>query len=125
MNAARWLSHWRVLVFALLLSVAAAIPNARSSPPFSVSLLANAAVTGPVVQWPGGVGAFTAVGTFSGATVTLQYLGPDNTTWVAAGTNTTLTASGNGVAYLPAGGIRAAVSGGSPSGLYANIGLVQ
>lgn len=82
-------------------------------------LLTNASVTGSAVDWTGGSGVFVAAGTFGGATVTLQYLGPDAATWIAMGTDTTLTAAGGGAFMFPPGRIRAAVSGGSPSGLYA------
>lgn len=81
-------------------------------------LLSNASATGSAVQWGGGVGVFTAAGTFSGATITLQYLGPDGLTWFAVGPDTTLTAAGGGAFLLPPGSIRAAVTG-SPSGMYA------
>ena len=82
-------------------------------------LLSNASATGAAVQWTGGLGVFTALVTFGGATVTLQYLGPDGVTWVAMGTDTTLTAAGGGVFVYPPGQVRAAISGGPPSGMYA------
>lgn len=88
-------------------------------------LLSNASATGEWVQWGGGTGVFTAVGTFGGATVTLQYKGPDGSTAVAMGTDTTLTANGGGGFIYPPGQIRAAVSGGSPSGLYAQAEQVK
>jgi hypothetical protein len=83
-------------------------------------LLTNAAATGNGTTWGGGRGVFTLAGTVGGATITLQYLGPDGSTWLAAGAATTLTAVGLGVFELPPGQIRAAVSGGAPAGLYAN-----
>ena len=82
-------------------------------------LLSNASATGSAASWPGGYGVFSAAGTFGGATVTLQFLGPDGSTWIAVGVDTTITSAGGGVFALPPGQIRAAVSGGSPSGLYA------
>lgn len=82
-------------------------------------LLSNASATGSAVMWGGGVGVFTCSGTFSGATVTLQYLSPDGSTYVAMGADTTLTANGGGGFAYPPGKIRAYVSGGPPSGLYA------
>lgn len=84
-----------------------------------VDLLSNASATGSAVVWPGGRGSFLAAGTFGGATVKLQVLGPDGTTWIDAGTYTTLTAAGVGNFDLPQGQIRASVSGGTPSALYA------
>jgi len=82
-------------------------------------LLNNAAATGAAVQWDGGIGAFSAAGTFSGATVKLQWLGPDGTTYLDVGTDTTLTAAGAGGFVLPPCKIRAFISGGPPSGMYA------
>lgn len=84
-----------------------------------VDLITNGTATGNSVIWPGGRGLFTVAGTFSGATVKLQFLGPDNSTWLDAGTNTTLTAAGGGIFDLPQGQIRANVSGGPPSGIFA------
>ena len=81
-------------------------------------LLENATATGAYAQWGGGEGVFMAAGTFSGATVALQYLGPDATTPFNVGTDTTLTAAGGGVFILPPGRIRALVTG-SPTGMYA------
>lgn len=88
-------------------------------------LLSNASATGSEYQWGGGAGVFACVGTFGGATVTLQYLAPDGSTWVAMGADTTLTAAGGGRFVFPPGRIRAAVSGGAPSGLYANAEQVK
>lgn len=84
-----------------------------------LDLLSNASSTGSAFVWRGGRGHFAASGTFGGATVKLQFLGPDGSTWIDAGTYTTLTAAGAGNFDLPEGQIRAAVSGGSPSGIYA------
>ncbi len=81
-------------------------------------LLDNASATGNAAQWGGGRGVFSAAGTFGGATVTLQYLGPDGSTWLTAATG--LTAAGLVAFELPPGQIKAAVGGGAPSGLYAD-----
>lgn len=83
-----------------------------------VDLLTNATATGADAIWPGGRGLFAADGTFSGATVTLQFLGPAGN-WLPAGSFTTLTAAGGGVFDLPQGRIRAAITGGPPSGMFA------
>ena len=91
---------------------------------YSVDLLSNASATGNAVQWSGGKGTISAVGTFSGATVALQYLGPDGTTWLNAGTDCTLTANGGGNFELPPGQIRASVSGGTPSALFSRAARV-
>lgn len=85
----------------------------------SVELLVNAAATSASLQWPGGQGVFSAVGTFGGATLSLQFMGPDGSTWIDAGVGTTLTAAGAGIFFLPPSPIRCTVTGGSPSGLYA------
>lgn len=82
-------------------------------------LLSNASATGPEAQWDGGVGVFSVAGTFSGATVTLQFLGPDAATWIDVGADTTFTAEGGAVFVLPPSRIRAEVAGGPPSGMYA------
>lgn len=82
-------------------------------------LLTNASQTGTRFQWAGGQGLFAAAGIFGGATVSLQFLGPDGQTLITAGTNTTLTSSGGGIFYLPPCQIQATVTGGTPSGLYA------
>jgi hypothetical protein len=88
-------------------------------------MLSNASATGASLQWEGGHGVFTAAGTFGGATVSLQYIAPDNSTWVAMGPDTTLTAAGGGGFFYPPGLIRALVSGGTPSGLYAQAEKVR
>lgn len=84
-----------------------------------VELLSNASATGSGKNWPGGEGAFLVAGTFGGATVTLQVLGPDGSTWLDVGADAALTAAGAVGFTLPPGTIRAAVASGSPSGLYA------
>ena len=89
------------------------------------ALLVNSSGTGNAVDWPGGAGVFSCVGTFGGATVALQFLGPDTSTWVAMGSDTTLTAAGAGGFVYPPGRIRAAVTGGTPSGLYAEANQVR
>lgn len=53
--------------------------------------------------WPGGDGVFDAVATWGGGSVSLEYLGADGSTWVAAGADTTLTADGAGVFTLGEG----------------------
>jgi len=86
-----------------------------------IDLLQNASATGTAKSWAGGRGAFAVAGTFGGATVTLQILGPDGTTWIGLGTDAALTAAGIVGFECPAGQLRAAVSGGSPSGLHAQV----
>lgn len=84
-----------------------------------VPLLTNASATGAAMDWPGGYLSFSCLGTFDGATVTLQNLGPDGTTWMDADSTTTLTDVGQANVLMPRGQIRALVAGGSPSALFA------
>lgn len=88
-------------------------------------LLSNEAATGSASQWGGGSGVFSVCGTFGGATVSLQFMGPDGATWIDAGGYTTLTANGGGGFVLPPSKIRAYVSGGTPSALYAQAEQVK
>lgn len=63
------------------------------------------------VDWQGGNGAFLLAGTVGGGTYTLQIQCPDGTTWLALGSNTTLTAAGTGGFSAPAGRMRLTVTG--------------
>lgn len=72
------------------------------------ALLDNASATGSPAVWGGGRGVFTAVATWGGGNVTLQYLGPNGSTWLTAAT--ALTADGLVAFELPPGQIRAAVT---------------
>ncbi len=90
-----------------------------------LTLLSNASATGTAKEWPGGEGVFTVpLGTISGATVKLQYQA-DDLTWTdvdrSGDTYVTFTAVGGagGLFTLPPCNIRAAISGGPPSGIYA------
>lgn len=89
-----------------------------------VKLLTNAAATGPIVQWDGGQGVFVACGTFGGATLTLNFRGPDGVTWIAAGAATTLTANGAGTFVLPACELQVVITAGPPSAMYASAARV-
>ena len=71
-------------------------------------LLSNASATGSPAQWRGGRGVLTAVATWGGGSITLQYMGPDGTTWLPVGS--ALTANGMASFELPPGLIRAAVA---------------
>ena len=85
-----------------------------------LALLENASASGSSVDWPGGTGVMYAEGTFSGATVKLQTQSP-NGTWMDVGSATTFTANGVGAFILPAGPIKAVISGGPPSAVYAYV----
>jgi hypothetical protein len=89
-----------------------------------IKLIDNAAVSGNAADWSGGRGTFSVpAGTFSGATVKLQWSPDDGTTWLdvdrSGDTYVTLTAAGGGLFDLPVCKIKAVVSGGPPSGIYA------
>jgi hypothetical protein len=75
-----------------------------------LQLLIRAKASGQQFEWPGGIGVFMCSGTWNGATVSLQFVGPDGVTLITAGTATTLTANGGGVFYLPADNIQATVT---------------
>jgi hypothetical protein len=89
-------------------------------------LLNNAAATGSAVRWTGGRGVFTVYSaTFSGATIKLQWSPDAGTTWLdvdrAGDTHVTLTAVGAGGFELPPCVLRANVSGGPPSAVFAKV----
>lgn len=71
-------------------------------------LLNNASATGAPAQWGGGKGLFTAVATWGGGNVQLQYMGPDGATWLNVGA--AVTANGIQNFELAPGLIRAAVT---------------
>ena len=71
----------------------------------------------------GGDYIFSVVGTFGGASVQLQALGPDGTTYINIGTP--VTASGtSGVRIGSYGVMRATVTGGTPSGISASLSRI-
>ena len=98
----------------------------------SAVLLTNASATGSWVAWPGGRGVFSVDGTFGGASVYLNYRSPDGTSGLRVQvlaqdgklTAVALTAEGGYLADLPPGQVRAEVSGGTPSALYARLDRV-
>ena len=67
-----------------------------------LTLALNASATQTGVVWAGGPGMFTCEATWGGGTVTLQVLSGNNT-WIAVGTDTTLTANGAAGFMLPRG----------------------
>lgn len=74
------------------------------------------------VIWPGGLGVFSATATWGGGNVSLQLLTPDNT-WVAVGTDTTLTANGAAGFILPFGQrIRVAIT--TATAVYAYVSMM-
>lgn len=84
-----------------------------------LTLLSNATATGSAATWRGGKGTFMAEGTFNGATIKLQQKSA-NGTWIDVGGAVSFNTNDQAEFDIPAGQIRAAVSGGSsPTGLYA------
>ena len=85
-----------------------------------ITLLSNASATGNAVNVPiAGQWMLILAGTVSGATISLQILASDGSSYVTVA-NSSLTATGTATVPLPAGSsVKAAVSGGTPSGLYA------
>lgn len=92
---------------------------------YGIALLANvsAAGAGAGVNWNGGRGAFTAVGTFGGTAATLEIQSVTGA-WVpvtsAAGTPVSLSAAGYVIFEAPPGTLRAVLTGGAPVNVYAN-----
>lgn len=82
----------------------------------SAVLLENASATGGAVYFPGGLATFTVIGSFGAGNVTLEMLGPDGSTWIAAVvpaiSSNGVTRSQNLINYPP-GQYRAVVSGGA------------
>jgi len=86
----------------------------------AVTLLSNASATGAAAEWPGGWGRVETRGTFGGATLTLQVQDADGSTYHTVAAETTFSAAGTSAFFCEAGAtIRMAVSGGTPSALYA------
>jgi len=97
--------------------------TARRCDSNSYTLAANLSASGASVMIPGGEYMFFCEGTPTGSTLSLQMQSP-NGTWadvaIYAGTvvkSTTLPFFQTGV-DLPAGNVRLAASGGTPTGLY-------
>lgn len=88
------------------------------------NLINNGAATGLWVQVPGGRYVVAVTGTFSGATLALEFLGPDGVTALAVASGS-LTAAGSFEVSLPEGYARMTVTGGPPSGIYAGLGLIR
>lgn len=78
-------------------------------------------------DWTRGQKGFLAVwGTFDGATITLEFSPDDEVTWVAIGSETTLTAPGCAVFQLGRYPIRASVSNdGASTEVYAHAQAVE
>jgi len=86
--------------------------------PVRVDLLKNVAATGSGIFIPGGKWQFQCTATFSGATIKVQVLGPDNTTYIDTG----VTFSAGGISTptngIPDGVYKGVVTAGPPSAVY-------
>lgn len=87
------------------------------------ALLVNGAATGAAFDIKGGQYAFVVDGTFGGATASLEFQGSTAFTTVNAnGVAVSLTANGTRTPIdLPAGRVRCAIAGGTPSAMYASL----
>jgi hypothetical protein len=88
-----------------------------------IDLLSNASATGAARNVAfGGRYLMALLGTLGGATITIEMLGPDGATYLAV-PDSSLTAAGTAVVYLPANAtVRGVVTGGTtPSGIYLTI----
>lgn len=92
----------------------------------SIDLLSNASATGAVKSVAyGGRYIMLVQGTFSGATVSVEILGPDGTNYVTV-PDSSKTVAGAAVIYLPAGAtVRGAVANGPPTGIYLALHLTE
>lgn len=87
-----------------------------------VDLLSNASATGAARHWPGGKGTLFLRGTIGGATITLETeLDPAGSGVYGPLSGVSLTAAGAVTFDLPPTNIRAAVTGGAPSALFAHV----
>ena len=98
----------------------------RRADDIAYTLASNASANGAAIQIKGGEYQFFVEGTVGGSTISLQALSP-NGSWVDVSVysgsvvkTTALPFSQTGI-DLPAGNIRMAATGGTPSGLYASL----
>ena len=90
---------------------------------FSKLAISNGTATSDPFQWPGGRGVFEVGATWNGATIELQAMLP-NGSYLAVGTDTTLTVNGRGGFDLPPCTMRVVVSGATPAAVYASVARV-
>src|SRR5262245_52846116 len=94
----------------------------------NLTLLSNSSTLGngaPIVISIGGSYLYQVAGTFTGTTVKMQILGPDGVTYIDY-TGVSHTAAGMIKIDLPAGAtVRPVMTSGTPTGMYATLGLVQ
>lgn len=89
--------------------------NTRRLLAIATALTTNS--TTPAFDWLGGQGLLIVEGTLGGATITLQYSLDVGVTWSTLDSTVVLTALSSVVFNLPAGKIRAVVSGGTAASL--------
>ncbi|MCP5099909.1 MAG: hypothetical protein GY943_30520 [Chloroflexi bacterium] len=87
----------------------------------TTTLISNGSSTSSAMQWHGGRATFAVDGTFGGATISLQKLGPDDSSYVDVGADGIFTEEGMGEYSLGPCLVRVEIVGGSPSGIYASI----
>lgn len=91
----------------------------------TITLLSGSSATGSSqVSALSGRYCFAVAGTFGGATVGLQMLGPDDATWINVEDDSgslAITSARAVAVLLPAGRFRASITGGSGASLYANL----
>jgi len=89
----------------------------------SYTLASNASATGSAIKIPGGQYIFMAEGTVGGSTVTLQVKTPNGTwsdvTFYGVDVSATVLPYAETEIALPAGEVRVALTGGTPSAIYA------
>jgi len=108
----------RRLLLAAALSIWPAFAPAQLSTNTVLALIVNGTATSSQMLWPGGPGVFSCVATWNGATITLQFVGPDGSTLLAAGSATTFTSNGVGAFSLGRVKVQATVTAGPPAAAY-------
>jgi hypothetical protein len=92
-------------------------------PSEAILLLSNATATGTGKAAGPGDYCFAVDGTFSSTTVALEMQSPDGSSWLAI-EDASFTAEGAVIVTLPRTVVRASVTSGTPSGLYATLSPV-
>ena len=99
------------------------VSDGPSNDPGTIEALDGASATGSGVVWPGGDGALFVSGTWDGAIAALEW-SPDNVTWYALGSGSTLTADGGLLFSLPSGYVRVAITNAGTTSLDAIVRVV-
>lgn len=90
------------------------------------TLLSSQTIDGDsaVMYWPGGLGNFSAAGTFGSGTVTLKFSKDQGVTWLDVGAYTSLSAAGSGNFQLPACQLKATLSGSTEASVSAEVNAI-